>query len=82
MEKTIFNDLYAAGKWTSWMRDFKIGEEQVREVTKENLPSIRATATKMSGKGYYFRIMTKDNQLWIKRLTFEEWMEVPHRSIV
>lgn len=74
-------DFFDMGKWTKWLRGFKEGEEQLRYVDPIKMRSIRVRISQQVKNGLYFKTITDGHELWIKRLSYQEWLEDPHRKL-
>lgn len=79
---TDFENHFARGRWLEWLREFALGEQQTNTVEPKQLASIRVTIARMQKtENYYFTTATEGKELWVKRISFEEWMARPRRRI-
>lgn len=49
------------------------------ELDEEAVKKIRMSATRMRDEGYYFTTATHEGRFYVKRITYEEWIELPKR---
>lgn len=79
MSISIFDNPLAHGRWKTWLKKFEVGEEQNMELDEEAVKKIRMSATRMRDEGYYFTTATHEGRFYVKRITYEEWIELPKR---
>lgn len=79
---SFFEDPFAHGKWKDWLRTFEVGQEESKEVPEEDVKKIRTAISRMRTDEYYFQTAQHAGKFYIKRIPYEQWIELPKRRFV
>lgn len=76
----FFDEPFKNGRWREWLKSFKMNEERIEFTELEDVKRIRVAVSQLRSSNFYFRTAFKDNELCVKRISLDEWLDQPKRK--